>query len=82
MVPNGDIMVCRRLGEVIGNVFDCENIANIYYENQLVKELYYRNFIGKCGTCSKKQICGGGCRAYVLATKNNVLEYDELCFLQ
>lgn len=75
-------MICRRLEKVIGNIFECENISDIYYNNKLVNNLYNRNFIGKCGSCAKKQICGGGCRAYVLATKNDVLSDDELCFLQ
>ena len=81
IIPNGDIMICRRLPIVIGNIFKCKDIADIYYDNELVKNLYNRNFSGKCGRCNKKQVCGGGCRAYVMATKENALADDDLCFL-
>ena len=81
IIPNGDIMLCRRLPIIIGNIFRCKNIEDIYYSNELVNNLYNRNFLGKCSKCNKKQICGGGCRAYVMATKENPLEEDSLCFM-
>lgn len=81
VIPNGDIMVCRRLEKTIGNIFKCNKISDVYYNSKLVKDLYNRNFNEKCGNCEKRQKCGGGCRAYVLATKGNVLDDDELCFL-
>lgn len=38
-------------------------------------------FGGKCGTCSHRELCGGGCRVRAHAVEGNFLAEDPFCFI-
>ena len=61
----------------LGNV-KTRNIVDIYRENEILIKIRQGNFLGKCGFCEFKDICGGS-RARALSVKNNILEEDPAC---
>lgn len=79
IVENGDIMPCRRLPIVIGNI-KRDNFYKVWYLNPVLNDLRGRNNIRKCGTCSKLDVCGGArCIAY--ATYGDYMREDPQCWI-
>lgn len=63
----GQVMPCRRMPIVCGNIFD-STLAEIYYESDVFKDLRKREIPAECNKCQYKHLCMGGakCQSYAL----------------
>lgn len=74
----GEVYPSGFLPLVVGNIKE-DNLATIYRNSPILKDL--RNpdlYLGKCGTCNYRQLCGGS-RARAYAVTGNYLESDPFC---
>lgn len=79
LMPNEDVMACRRLPIVIGNLAE-STFFDIWYSSDLLYDLRDRYKVGKCANCLHIKNCGG-CRAVAFATKRDAFETDSYCWL-
>ena len=76
---NGDIMPCRRLPLVIGNILK-DDLLQVWEESEILNKIRDRNNLkGKCGKCKIKWFCGG-CRGFAWAMTGDYLAEDSQCF--
>ena len=78
ILPNGDLLPCRRLKIKIGNILK-DGIINPWNENIVMRNLRSGNLKGKCKDCEYKKKCGG-CRAMAYAVSKDYLEEDPICW--
>lgn len=79
ITENGDIMPCRRLPIVTGNI-KTDSFFKVWYTDAVLCQLRDRTSINKCGNCSMLNECGGGrCIAY--AYYGDYMERDPQCWL-
>jgi len=79
IMPNGDVMPCRRMNITIGSLKN-QSLFDIWYSSDLLWKLRERekNVIG-CGKCENSDICGG-CRAVAYGVTGNCLAKDPQCW--
>lgn len=81
LLPNGDLMPCRRMEYIAGNLFS-ESILNLYNNNTLLKELRdEKKIIDNCEDCKYKKYCNGGLKCLSYAKDCNPFQKDPGCFL-
>lgn len=79
ILPNGDILPCRRLKIKVGNILS-EDIIDIWNKNEIMINCRnVKKLEGKCNTCEMNTRCGG-CRAMAYAITHNYLAEDPLCW--
>lgn len=79
ILPNGDVLPCRRMPIIIGNLKK-ESLYKIWYGSKVLWDIRRKsNLKGKCGNCSDNEKCGG-CRAIAYATTGDYLESDPYCW--
>lgn len=79
ILPNGDILPCRRLPIVIGNIL-VDGIEKVWNESEVLNKCRKDNNLkGKCSNCKYSKTCRG-CRAMAYAVKKDYLEEDPLCW--
>lgn len=79
--PNGDLLPCRRLPIVVGNVLK-ENLADIYFESPVLKNLRDRSkTIEGCKGCNYAELCRGGLRCLSYAMHSDFFRKDPGCWL-
>lgn len=80
ILPNGDIMPCRRLPMIIGNLKE-NNLIDLYKNNKTLQELRKQEIPEGCEKCFYKNTCNGGlkCLSYALCEKINIK--DPNCWL-
>lgn len=79
---DGIVTPCSMMSEEILDINECKNVNDMifrYQESQVVKDLLEKKFVGKCGICSLKKICGG-CRAAAKGYTNDILGSDLSCW--
>jgi radical SAM protein with 4Fe4S-binding SPASM domain len=78
VMPNGDVLPCRRFPISIGNIL-ATPLKQIWEESELLEELRRKeNLKGKCGRC-KIEDCRG-CRSLALALTGDYLSEDPHCW--
>lgn len=81
ILPNGDVLPCRRMPVVVGNVFD-RTLSEIYRGNSFLKSLRDKNITSKgCEQCFYKAMCRGGLRCLSHAIKGDPFYADPGCWL-
>ena len=81
IMPNGDVLPCRRLPIKVGNILQ-DGVFKIWYTSDVLWKL--RNGSGlseKCATCKYLSKCRG-CRAMAYAVTGNYMGEDMLCWKQ
>ena len=79
ILSNGDVVLCRRLPIVIGNLLK-DSVFEIWYGNEILWQMRDKdNLTGKCATCEDKLKCGG-CRALAYAFGNGIMGEDPYCW--
>lgn len=79
ILPNGDILPCRRLKIKVGNILE-DGIIKAWNENKvMLTSRDLNNLEGKCKKCEHNKICGG-CRAMAYAVTGNYMSEDPLCW--
>jgi len=80
ITPTGDVTPCSLLMIKVGNVRN-DNLKNLWQTSEIFLKLRNRdNLKGKCGKCSKRNICGG-CRGMVYNLRDDYLETDPMCWI-
>lgn len=74
----GNIMPCRRLPIICGNVFDT-TLKNVYYNNEVFLELRKDNVPKDCSACDFSAVCKGGAKCQSYAKYNNFHRADPAC---
>jgi len=78
MLSNGDIMFCRRIPKVIGNVRE-ESIIDIWFKNQTLHQIRNKkNVKGICKDCKYLKNCGG-CRADAYGFYGDMFAQEPYC---
>lgn len=77
VMPNGDVMPCRRLPIVVGNIFE-DNLFNIWSTKKFRKIRNINNVSQQCKKCKNYKACFGGARCVTYAV-NKKLTPDVLC---
>lgn len=81
IMPNGDIMPCRRMPIVLSNLNTC-NLYELYQENDILKKLRDINNLDKeCLKCYYKNACNGGLKCLSFAIYKNFHKKDPNCWL-
>ena len=79
ILPNGDLLPCRRFAMKIGNLLD-KSLKDIINESRVLKEVTDKSKLkGKCLACRIDKC--RGCRAFAYAVGNDYLAEDSLCWL-
>jgi len=79
ILPNGDVLPCRRLPIKLGNLLET-SIYDIWYTSPLLWEIRNPdNLKGKCRNCEYIPACRG-CRAFAYAMTGDYLEADPQCW--
>ena len=79
ILPNGDVLPCRRLPIKLGNVFQ-DGIFKIWYTSEVLWKLRNINELNsKCRRCEHLDNCKG-CRAMAYAVTGDYMGEDVLCW--
>jgi radical SAM protein with 4Fe4S-binding SPASM domain len=79
ILQNGDVLPCRRLPIVLGNIRK-DSIYTIWTRSTLLAQCRERHLNGACATCRLRMKCGG-CRGIAHAFTGDPLATDPQCFL-
>lgn len=80
ILPNADVLPCRRLPISIGNLLS-SSLEEIWIDNPLLDEIANKeNLKGKCHDCMFISRCSG-CRAMAFAHNSDYMAEDPHCWL-
>lgn len=79
ILPNGEVLPCRRLPIVLGNLRD-QSFYEIWYKSDILWRLRKREEIEVCGKCKFLGQCAG-CRAIAYAVYGDYMARDPQCFI-
>lgn len=80
ILPNGDVLPCRRLPIVLGNLKN-QSFFEIWYKSDILWRLRERKKIEVCGKCKFLDQCAG-CRAMAYAVYGDFMARDPQCFIR
>lgn len=81
ILPNGDVLPCRRMPVVVGNVCN-QQLLEIYSENSFLKSLRDKTNISKgCEQCFYKNFCRGGLKCLSHAVNGDQFYADPGCWI-
>ncbi len=81
ILPNGDVLPCRRMPVVVGNVFE-KPLKEIYAEHSFLKLLRDETTVSHgCEQCMYNQFCRGGLRCLSQAVNGTPFQADPGCLL-
>lgn len=78
ILENGDVLPCRRLPIVLGNI-KTDNFYKIWYTDCVLNDLRNRRSIEGCGECEMLDHCGGA-RCISYAVYGDYLKKDPQCW--
>jgi radical SAM protein with 4Fe4S-binding SPASM domain len=79
ILPDGNVLACRRLPIVIGNLI-ADSLEKIWTQSRLLWEIRNKNNLkGKCYLCEYSSRCGG-CRSMAYAYYDDYLAEDPHCW--
>lgn len=80
VLANGDVMPCRRLPFIIGNVRETD-LLTLHQNSPLMKELRAVGIPDGCKKCKYAELCRGGskCLAYAKTGRFDITDPD--CFI-
>ena len=81
IMENGDLVPCRRMPIVVGNVLK-GNLYKLYKNNKLLKELRKHEVPKKCSKCEYSKSCNGGLKCLSYALHKKYCEKDIGCNYQ
>ena len=80
VMENGDLVPCRRMPIVVGNLLK-DNMYHLYMHNKLLKELKKETIPNECRDCEFKNKCRGGLKCLTYATYQDLNHKDVGCNL-
>ncbi len=81
ILPNGDLLPCRRLPIKIGNLLS-DNLIDLYKNSDVLNDIRNSNNIDEnCLGCYYKTSCNGGLKCLSYANSNDYNKKDVNCWL-
>lgn len=80
VMENGDLVPCRRLPIVVGNLLN-ENMWDLYNNNEVLKKLQKDIIPDDCLKCEHAGVCRGGLKCLTYAIYKNLNNKDIGCNL-
>ncbi len=82
VLPNGDLLPCRRMPVVVGNLLE-RPLEELYYSTKLFQELRNKKqVVSGCEECFFKNFCQGGLKCLAYALTDDPFSRDPGCFLR
>ncbi|SHI90617.1 radical SAM additional 4Fe4S-binding SPASM domain-containing protein [Clostridium cavendishii DSM 21758] len=78
ILENGDVMPCRRLPIICGNVLK-ESLKSIYINNNIFKELKTKAIPKECAECVYAKRCKGGLKCLAYSIYKDYNRADPAC---
>lgn len=78
VMENGDLVPCRRMPIVVGNLMK-DNMLELYKNNTILKELQREEIPEECIECEHAELCKGGLKCLTYATKKSYKLKDIGC---
>jgi radical SAM protein with 4Fe4S-binding SPASM domain len=80
ILPNGDVVPCRRLPIKVGNVNE-KTLFEIYNSSDILKEIRDKNNLSpSCKNCFHFNLCAGGARCIAYGYWNDATAPDPQCW--
>ncbi len=76
----GNIMPCRRLPIICGNI-EQTDLISVYENNDVFKRLREHRLYGKCKNCQYSNQCMGGERCFTYSISKNYKKPDPCCWI-
>jgi len=80
VMENGDLVPCRRMPIVVGNLLK-DNMLELYNNNKTLKELQKDYIPKECNNCEHSYLCRGGLKCLTYAVKKDYNLKDIGCNL-
>ena len=80
VMENGDLVPCRRMPIVVGNLFE-DTMLNLYMNNETLKELRENKVPDDCKECEYSEKCHGGLKCLTYALYKDLNHKDVGCNL-
>ena len=80
IMENGDLVPCRRMPIVVGNLLK-ENMYKLYVNSPILKKLREENIPNDCQKCEHAELCKGGLKCLTYALFGDLNHKDIGCNL-
>ena len=80
VMENGDLVPCRRMPIVVGNLFET-NMYDLYKNNDILKDLRKNQIPDDCSECEYSKTCHGGLKCLTYAMYKDLNHKDYGCNL-
>lgn len=80
IMENGDLVPCRRMPIVVGNVLK-DNLFDLYANNDILKQLKEEKIPSDCVKCENSELCRGGLKCLTYAIFKDLDHKDVGCDL-
>lgn len=82
LLPDGDLLPCRRLPVRVGNVLQTP-MSRLFFEHPLLRQLREPGRIAEgCAKCMFRMACGGGLRCLAHSATGDAFNRDPGCWLK
>jgi len=78
VMENGDLVPCRRMPIVVGNLFE-KNMYDLYKNSDILNELRKKRIPDECKDCENSETCHGGLKCLTYALYNDLNKKDIGC---
>lgn len=78
VMENGDLVPCRRMPIVVGNLLK-DNMLDLYKNHPILQDLQKEKIPDECKTCEHAQLCKGGLKCLTYAVKKDYNLKDIGC---
>ena len=78
VMENGDLVPCRRMPVVVGNLFK-KDMYYLYKNDKFLKELRTKKIPDECSECENSEMCHGGLKCLTYAIYKNLNHKDIGC---
>lgn len=80
VMENGDLVPCRRMPIVVGNLLK-DNMSDLYFNSDILKSLRKNTIPDDCSLCEHSETCHGGLKCLTYAVYNDLNHKDIGCNL-
>lgn len=80
VMENGDLVPCRRMPIVVGNLLT-ENMTELYFHHEVLKKLRKDKIPDDCALCEYSETCHGGLKCLTYAIYHELNHKDVGCHL-
>lgn len=80
IMENGDLVPCRRLPIVVGNLLK-DNMYELYQNNKILNNLRKNNIPDECQLCEHAEMCHGGLKCLTYSLYHDLNHKDIGCNL-